>query len=393
MDYPGFDFEIITASDSSGARLGMLKTPHGVIETPNFVFCGTKAAIKGLSPAQMREAQTDIILANTYHLMIQPTAELIERMGGLHKFMNWDGPMLTDSGGYQVFAMGHGSVADEIKGRNSNKAQRSSVIDINEDHASFKSYKDGSKLVLSPEISIDLQRKLGADLIMQMDECSPYNVPREYTENSMRRNFRWADRCLKAFEQSHDGSQAMYGIICGGVYEDLRIEACDFFSDRPFFGTAIGDCLGGTYAEFQEIVSWCVPRTNPDRPRHLLGIGRFEDIFNCVPLGIDTFDCVHPTRIARTGAALIKGHPGERINLKNAQYAEDSEPLDPRIDLPCSRDFSKGYIHHLLKANEMLGIQLLAQHNVAVMNMLMREVRAALKDDNLESLRAEWIPS
>ncbi len=392
MDYPNFKFEILAKASDSRARAGRIDTPHGPIETPNYIFCGTKAAIKGLSPVQMKEAGADIILSNTYHLMIQPTTELIHEMGGLHEFMKWDGPMLTDSGGYQVFSMGHGSVADEIKGRNKDKSREASLIEITEEHAAFRSYWDGSLLKLSPEISMDFQRKLGADLIMQMDECTPYHVERSYTENGMRRNFRWADRCISAFDKTHDGTQAMYGIVSGGVYEDLRKESCDFINDRDFFGTAIGDCLGGTYAEFHEIVSWCTPRVREDRPIHLLGIGTIRDIFDCVPLGIDTFDCVSPTRLARHGMALIKGYPGERINLKNTKFKRDKEPLDERMDLYASTTYSKSYIHHLFKVNELLGMQILAQHNVAVITQLMREVRQAIKEDRLNELRSEWLP-
>lgn len=393
MDYPGFSFEVTSQSSKSRARTGTLETPHGTIETPNYIFCGTKASIKNLSTHVMKEAKTDIILANTYHLMIQPGAELIEKMGGLHEFMQWDGPMLTDSGGYQVFSMGHGSVADEIKGRNKDKNRSKTILKIGEKSAKFRSYWDGRELELSPEISMDHQRKLGADLIMQMDECTPYHVEREYTENALYRNFRWADRSLAAFEKTHDGKQAIYGIVSGGIYKDLRDESCQFISSRPFFGTAIGDCLGGTYAEFQEIVSWCTPQLPEDRPIHLLGIGRITDVFTCVRLGIDTFDCVSPTRIARHGWALQRGNPEERINLRNARYRDDPEPLDPSLDIPASRDYSKAYIHHLLKAGEMFAMQILAAHNVAVINRLMREVRQAIKDDQLDELEQEWLPS
>ncbi|MEM6780793.1 MAG: tRNA guanosine(34) transglycosylase Tgt [Pseudomonadota bacterium] len=389
LDYPNFDFEVLH-QDASGARLGRLTTPHGTIETPNFIFCGTKASVKNVSPAQLQEAQTDIILANTYHLMIQPGAELVQKMGGLHKFMNWNGPMLTDSGGFQVFSMGHASCADEIKGRNVKK--RESLIKIDEEGARFRSYLDGRELKLSPEISIDLQRKLGADLIVQMDECPPYHVSREYTANSTAMSMRWGDRSLAAFEKSHDGSQALYGVVQGGVYEDLRVESAQIIADRPFFGTAIGGCLGGSEEEMYGILDWCKPHNHPDRPIHFLGIGRIRDVFKSVKYGIDTLDCVIPTRIARHGMALMRGNPNERINLMNARYKDDPEPLDASLDIPCSRDFSKAYLHHLFKAGEMLAYQLVSQHNVAVMNRLMREVRAAIKEGTLDSLEKEWLP-
>lgn len=390
MDYPNFAFDITHRDANSRARVGKLKTPHGTIETPNYIFCGTKAAMKNLSPQHMREAKTDIILANTYHVMIQPGADLVQKMGGLHNFTQWGGPMMTDSGGFQIFSMGHGSVADEIKGRNRNREK--SLLKVTEEGAKFKSYRDGSTLTLTPESSIDIQRKLGADLIYQLDECTAYHDDRGYTAKSMERSHRWGDRCLAEFERGHNGRQALYGIIQGGVYEDLRAVSCAWVKDRPFFGTAIGGCLGGSEEEMHEVVSWCMPQTHPDRPVHLLGIGRIKDVFAFVRQGIDTFDCVSPTRIARHGWALIKGNPEERINIRNAPFRDDPEPLDPSLDIPASRDYSKAYLNHLFRADELLGAQLLAQHNVAQINRLMREVREAIKTEALDNLEKEWFP-
>ena len=389
IQYPGFSFEITHTDAESGARVGQLTTPHGMIETPNYIFCGTKASIKNLSPAQMKEAGTDIILSNTYHLMIQPGAEIVQKMGGLHKFTNWNGPMLTDSGGFQVFSMGHGSCADEIKGRNVKKKEN--LLKISEKGAEFRSYTDGRKMLLTPEISVDLQRKIGADLIVQLDECTAYQVTRDYTAKSMEMSKRWGDRSLAAFEKSHDGTQAMYGTVQGGVYEDLRIASAQAVAEQSFFGTALGGCLGGSDDEMYGILEWCRPYNHPKRPIHFLGIGRMKDVLEGVKYGIDTFDCVMPTRIARHGMALIKGLKSERINLLNAQYREDPEPLDPTLDIPCSRDYSKAYIHHLLKAGEMLAFQILSQHNVATINRLMREVREAIKTGTLEQLKKEYL--
>jgi len=389
IDYPNFSFEV-THQLKSGARLGRLTTPHGIIETPNYIFCGTKASIKSLSPVQMREAKTDIILANAYHLMIQPGADLIHEMGGLHNFMQWDGPMLTDSGGFQVFSMGNPSCIDEIKGTNRKKGD--SLLKITEEGAEFRSYLDGRKLMLNPEISMDIQRKLGADLIVQMDECTPYQVTKEYTAKSMEMSMRWGDRSLTAFEKAHDGKQGLYGVVQGGVYEDLRTQSAAYVASRPFFGTAIGGCLGGDDEEMYGILEWCRPYSHPNRPVHFLGIGRIKDVFKSVPYGIDTFDCVMPTRIARHGHALMKGVSSEKINLLNAKYKNDPEPLDPSLDIPASRDYSKAYLHHLFKAGELLAYQIVTQHNVAVINKLMREVRDAIKHDTLNQLEKEWIP-
>lgn len=390
LEYPNFGFEVMHKDKNSAARVGKLTTPHGTIETPNYIFCGTKASIKNLSPSQMKEAGTDIILANTYHLMIQPTAELVEKMGGLHKFMNWNGPLLTDSGGFQVFSMGHGTCADEIKGRNT-VAKKESLLKITEEGAIFRSYNDGRKLTLNPEISMDLQRKLGADLIMQMDECTAYQVTRDYTAKSMEMSMRWGDRSLAAFEKTHDGSQGLYGIVQGGIYHDLRHISAEYVAERPFFGTAVGGCLGGSDEEMYGILEAIQPFNHPDRPIHFLGIGRMKDVFQSVRHGIDTFDCVMPTRIARHGMALIKGAKNERINLVNSRYKDDPEPLDASMDIACSRDYSKAYIHHLLKANEMLAYQIISQHNVAVINRLMREVREAIWAGTLDMIEKEWL--
>lgn len=298
--------------------------------------------------------------------------------------------MLTDSGGFQVFSMGNGSCADEIKGRN--RHQRENLLKINEDGAYFRSYLDGQKLCLNPEISMEIQRKLGADLIVQMDECTAYQVTKDYTAKSMEMSMRWGDRSLHAFNTMHDGKQALYGVVQGGVYEDLRKESADYVRSRPFFGTAVGGCLGGSDEEMYGILEFTRPHNHPDRPIHFLGIGRIKDVFQSVRYGIDTFDCVMPTRIARHGAALMKGVPGEKINLFNAKYREDSSPLDETLDLASSRNFSKAYIHHLLKAGELLAFQILSQHNVAVINRLMREVRAAIANGTLDQLEKEYLP-
>lgn len=389
--YPNFSFDITKRDGSSKARLGRLTTPHGTIETPNYIFCGTKASVKNLSPAQLHEARTDIILSNTYHLMLQPGADLIAQMGGLHKFMNWDGPMLTDSGGFQVFSLGEGTMANEIKGKNNKGYTNKSLISITEEGCVFKSYVDGRKMKLSPESAMEIQRKLGADLLMQFDECTPYHVDKDYTARSMECSIRWGDRCLTEFSAHDNGAQALYGIVQGGVYSDLRRFSAEYTKDRPFFGTAIGGCLGGSDEEMHSVVEDSMSYVHPDRPVHFLGIGRIKDVFTFVRLGIDTFDCVIPTRLGRHGAAFIKGQAGETINLKNARYRYDESPLDERVGIPASCDYSKAYIHHLLKAGELLASQLLTQHNVATINMLMREVRAAIADNMLDALEKEWL--
>ncbi|WP_119680093.1 tRNA guanosine(34) transglycosylase Tgt [Indioceanicola profundi] len=393
--YPGFSFDITHRDPESRARTGRLETPHGTIETPNFIFCGTKASVKGVTPEQLRAEQTDIILSNTYHLMIQPGADTVAAMGGLHKFMGWDGPMLTDSGGYQIFAMGHGSVADEVKGRRST-AREKTLLKITEEGATFRSYTNGEKLFLTPERSIDIQRKLGADLIVQLDECTPFHVDRDYTARSMRMSHRWGDRSLAEFERgggiSANGMpQAMYGIIQGGIYPDLRKESAEYTASRPFFATAVGGSLGAHKDQMVEVVAMAMPHVHPDRPVHLLGIGGIVDIFEGVKLGIDTFDCVSPTRIARHGWALMPGAKGERLNLRNARFREDPAPIDESCGCHACRTYSRAYIHHLLKAGELLAMSLVSLHNIHTMNRLMRDVREAIRTNTLEEARRRWV--
>jgi queuine tRNA-ribosyltransferase len=392
LKYPNFAFDITARDSKTKARTGKLKTPHGTIETPNYIFCGTKATVKTMSPAALKAAKTDIILSNTYHLMLQPGADLVEKMGGLHKFTGWDGPMLTDSGGFQVFSLGEGTMADEIKGRKKGQGhENKSLLKISEEGVVFRSHIDGRKINLTPEHAMEIQRKLGADLLMQFDECTPYHVDREYTARSMEMSKRWGERSLAQFARTDTGAQAVYGIVQGGVYPELRAESAAWTRDRPFFGTAVGGCLGGTDEEMRIIVEHSLGAAAPDRPVHFLGIGKLKDIFTFVPMGVDTFDCVIPTRLARHGTAFVQGVPGETINLKNARFRDDPEPLDPRNEIPESAEFSKSYIHHLLRAGEALGIQILTAHNIATINRLMREVRAAIPAGTLDVLRKDWL--
>lgn len=394
--YPGFAFEIEAADPASRARVGRLTTPHGAIETPNFIFCGTKASVKGVTPAQLREARTDIILSNTYHLMIQPGADVVAKMGGLHRFMGWDGPMLTDSGGFQIFSMGHGSVADEIKGRRQ-QGRPASLTKITEEGATFRSYLSGEKLFLTPESSIDIQRKLGADLIVQLDECTPFHVDRAYTAKSMAMSHRWGDRSLTEFERGGGLSanglpQALYGIIQGGVYPDLREESASYTRDHAFFGTAVGGSLGAHKDQMYEVVSYCMPFVAADRPVHLLGIGGVGDIFAGVRQGIDTFDCVSPTRVARHGWAIVKGgaEGSEKINLRNARFRDDADPIDPTCECATCRAFPRAYLHHLIRAGELLATTLVSVHNIFTMNRLMRDIRAGLRSGTLDDAEREW---
>ena len=378
------------------ARIGRLETPHGVVETPAFIFCATKAAIKSVTAEQMREAGTQIILSNTYHLMLQPGADVVAHHGGLQKFTGWRGPMLTDSGGFQIFSLGHGSIANEIKGRQNNQRPKT-LLRITEEGARFKSYIDGSTWMLTPEESIRIQHKLGADMIVVLDECTAFHVEKSYTKDSMEMSHRWGKRCLTEFVKlNENGEQRLYGIIQGGVYEDLREQACDFVNSHNFFGHAIGGSLGATKEQMYDVVNFTASKLDRARPIHLLGIGGIKDIFNGVRAGIDTFDCVHPTRLARHGGALVKpssidGNTKEHINLGNQRFKLDNEPIEPDCTCSTCKNYSRGYIHHLIKANEMIASTLISIHNIHFMNQLLTEIREALVDGTLTATEERWI--
>lgn len=403
--YDNFSFEVTHAAEDSRARTGVLSTPHGSLETPNFIFCGTKATVKGVTPQQLRDEGTQVILSNTYHLLCQPGPEQVERLGKVQRMSGWNGPMLTDSGGYQIFSMGHGSVSKEVKGNRGEMGWSPSLLSISEKGARFRNYRDGSLHCLTPESSIAAQRCIGADLIVVLDECTPFHVSKEYTESSMHRSHRWGLRSLEEFARGDDGTQALYGIIQGGVYKDLREQAAHFVNSFPFFGHAIGGSLGDSKETMYDIVRYTAERLSPERPIHLLGIGSVRDIFEGVRAGIDTFDCVHPTRIARHGGALVRAAyweepgaadgegrlPREHVNLSSARFRDDPRPIDETCGCYTCRNFSRGYIHHLIKADESLAGTLLSLHNVHFMNRLMRSVRGAIRSGTLDEEQNKWL--
>ncbi len=391
LEYPGFDFRVVAQRPEEKARLGVITTPHGEIETPAFIFCATKGVIKAANMADLEQAGVQIILSNTYHMMLRPGGELVERLGGLHRFTTWNGPMLTDSGGFQVFSLGHGSVADEIKGRRRNRSQKS-LLRIDEKGAVFRSYVDGSRQVLTPERSMRIQRQLGADLVVAFDECTPFHADRAYTRLSMERTHRWADGCLAEFARFHDGRQALYGIVQGGVYKDLRARSAQFVSSRPFFGHAIGGSLGADKKQMYEVVDFAFNGLDRDRPVHLLGIGGVDDIWEGVSRGVDTFDCVSPTRLARHGWALTRPPPG-RINLRNARFREDESPIREDCDCPTCRRYSRAYIHYLLKADEIQAMPLLTICNLHFMTRLMAAIRGSLRAGRFAEEKRAWLGS
>ena len=404
-DYPGFSFDVLhrTTGDADWpgrARLSRLTTPHGGIDTPAFVFCATKGAIKAVTPDRVAAEGTQVILANTYHLILQPGAERVARLGGLHRMMGWEGPMLTDSGGFQIFSLGHGTIAAEVKGHR-DQVHQTTLINIDEDGAVFRSYVDGSSHKLTPEGSIRVQRQLAADLILVLDECTPYHVDRDYTARSMELTHRWARRGIDAFAATTgDGSagpQALYGIVQGGVYEDLRRESAEFTRAQPYFGHAVGGCLGGDKAEMLAVVGLAMTPLDDGRPVHLLGIGGIADIWHGVAKGVDTFDCVSPTRLARHGHAYVRPavepatNGRDHVNMRNARFRDAPEPVDPECACYTCRTFSRAYIHHLLKAGELLGHQLLSIHNIAFMNRMFAGIRAAISEDRYAAAVRSWV--
>jgi queuine tRNA-ribosyltransferase len=390
-----FRFEIIRQSTKSSARLGLIHTSHGTIKTPAFIFCATKANIKGLPIDYVKGSGTQVILSNAYHLMLQPGSGLIKRGGGLHSFLSWDGPIFTDSGGFQIFSLGHGSVSSEIKGTRFGDRRRT-LLRVTEEGAEFRSYIDGRLIKLTPELSMQIQMDLNADIIVSMDECTPYHISKLYTANSMEKSKRWAMRSLTEIKKhGRFEEQALLAVIQGGVYRDLRQESAQFANDNDFPGFAIGGSLGKTKSEMYDVVAMTADMLDKQRYKHLLGIGGIEDIFEGVRSGIDTFDCVAPTRMARHGAALVKrrelSNQSQKImNLNNSAYLEDFSPISESCRCYTCQTYSRAYIHHLLKAREVLAGGLISIHNIFTMNRLMSDIRSALELDRLEEMRSDW---
>jgi len=386
-------FEITSRATGSQARTGVLKLQHGEVRTPAFVPLATKGTVKSLTPTDVESLGFEMVLGNTFHLMLAPGADLVDSFGGLGEFMRWPGPIITDSGGFQVFSMGHGTVADEVKGRNSGHRQ-GSILGIDEDGVRFRSYIDGSKMFMGPETSMEVQAKLGSDIALVFDECTPFNVTRDYTAKSTERTHRWLDRCLSWHQENGPEWQQVYGIVQGGVYEDMRRESAEAIASRNTGGIAIGGSLGENKPQMYEVVSWAtdtLDRVAPDKPRHLLGIGDVDDLIRGVELGIDTFDCAMPTRIGRHGTAVVP-NPDKRwrLDLTHATGRHDHGPLVEGCGCPaCAGGFSRAYIHHLLRQKEHTAMHLLTMHNLFFIARLMDLLRDAVANDSLASVAAE----
>jgi queuine tRNA-ribosyltransferase len=367
----------ITARDGS-ARAGVIHTAHGEVRTPAFVPLASTGTVKSLDASEVAELGFDMVLGNTFHLFIQPGHELIAEMGGLHEFMGWRRPIITDSGGYQVFSMGHGSVAEEIKRRRD--PRESMVISIEEEGVRFRSYADGGERFMGPETSMEVQAALGSDIALAFDECTPFHVERDYTASSMERTHRWLDRCAAWCREHAPPGQHLYGIVQGGVYEDLRAESASYVASAGVDGIAIGGSLGRQKEQMREVVGWALAGLPEEPPRHLLGIGDVDDIVHAVGSGIDTFDCATPTRLARHGTALVPDPDARwRLDLTKGAHRLSRDPIDPDCPCPACRDHTRGYLHYLSRANELTAKRLLTLHNLTFMARLMERLRAAIE--------------
>ncbi len=352
---------------SSRARLGLLETPHGPVETPVFMPVGTQATVKTMTPGEVREVGGTMVLSNTYHLYLRPGHDVVQEAGGLHKFMGWDGPILTDSGGFQVFSLGP-------------------LRRVTEEGVTFRSHIDGSEHFFSPEKSMEIQMALGADIAMAFDECAPYPCSYEKTREAADRTTRWAERSLARHNRK---DQALFGIIQGGVYRDLRLKSASEIIALDFPGYAIGGLsVGEPKPVMYEVLDYLLPAMPEDKPRYLMGVGSPDCLVEGVYRGVDMFDCVLPTRIARNGTVFTRDG---KIVVRNAEYARDFRPLDPECDCYACKNFTRAYIRHLIKANEVLGIRLTTWHNLHFVLSLMRDIRAAISENRLASFREEFL--
>lgn len=372
-------YEAIKTCKQSGARLGKVHTPHGSIDTPVFMPVGTMATVKTMSPEELKQMNAQIILSNTYHLWLRPGHDIIKEAGGLHRFMNWDYPILTDSGGYQVFSL-------------------SDLRQIKEEGVYFRNHISGEKLFMPPEKAMEIQHALGSDIMMAFDECPPYPAEREYVQTSLERTTRWAERCLAAhhgqatesYPNEHDYAQkqALFGIVQGGMYEDLRKQSAQDLTSMDFPGYAIGGLsVGESKNIMNDVLDYTVPWLPTDKPRYLMGVGSPDALIDGAIRGIDMFDCVLPTRIARNGTCMTSEG---RLVVRNADYARDFRPLDPECDCYTCQNYSRAYIRHLVKSSETFGFRLTTYHNLYFLVKLMENIRGAIKQDALLDYREQF---
>ncbi|UFT97896.1 tRNA guanosine(34) transglycosylase Tgt [Radiobacillus kanasensis] len=360
-------YEHIKTCKQTGARLGIVHTPHGSFETPIFMPVGTLATVKTMSPEELEEIGAKIILSNTYHLWLRPGEDIIQEAGGLHSFMNWDGAILTDSGGFQVFSL-------------------SDLRQIEEEGVHFRNHISGEKLFLSPEKAMHIQNALGSDIMMAFDECPPFPATHEYMKSSVERTSRWAERCLKAHQ--NPSKQGLFGIVQGGEYEDLRRQSAWDLTSLDFSGYAVGGLSVGEPKDvMNRVLEFTTPLLPDNKPRYLMGVGSPDSLIDGAIRGIDMFDCVLPTRIARNGTCMTSNG---RLVVRNAKFARDFGPLDENCDCHVCRNYSRAYIRHLVKSNETFGLRLTTYHNLYFLLKLMEQVREAIRNDRLGDFREEF---
>lgn len=363
-------FEITARDPSCAARTGRLQLPHGAVETPVFMPVGTQATVKALCQQDLEQLDAQIILGNAYHLYLRPGTEIIAAAGGLHRFMDWPRPMLTDSGGFQVFSLG-------------------ALNKISDEGVAFQSHLDGSRHFLTPEKAIDIQTAIGADIIMSFDDCTDYPAERGAAETSMRRTLDWARRGLEQWRRQEAPGQALFGIVQGSVYEDLRRESAAGTVALDFPGYAIGGVsVGETKEEMYQVVRWTAPLLPEERPRYLMGVGPPEDLLEAVEQGVDMFDCVMPTRNARNGSLFTSAG---RVNIKNARFARDFGPLDPACPCPVCARYSRAYLHHLFRAREILALRLNTLHNLSFMLHFAANIRAAIRAGSFQRFKRRFL--
>jgi queuine tRNA-ribosyltransferase len=361
------------------ARAGLIHLAHGPVKTPAFIPLATKGSVRGLSSAEVAVLGYEMVLGNTFHLHLSPGEELIARRGGLHGFMGWERPIITDSGGFQVFSLAHGGVADEIKGRRGSVAGGAKV-EISEEGVAFQSLLDGSNRFLGPEESMRIQAALGSDIALSFDECTPAHADREYTARSTERTHRWLERCFAWHEREGPGDQAIFGIVQGGVHEDLRRESAEATASAAIDGIAIGGTLGREKEEMHGVLGFTVPLLPDQAPRHLLGIGEVDDLLAGIGMGIDLFDCAIPTRLARHGTALAPEPGGRfRIDLTKAAYAEDDSPVVEGCGCEACTHHTRAYLHYLARNKDLTGTRLLTLHNLNYMERLVAGARSAIE--------------
>jgi queuine tRNA-ribosyltransferase len=378
----------IDARDGS-ARAGVIHTAHGPIETPAFIPLATKGTVRGLESAEVAALGYQLILGNTYHLFVSPGPERIAAAGGLHGFMNWERALITDSGGFQVFSLAHGGVANEVKGSGRSGGEPGSRVEITEEGARFQSYRDGSELFISPEVSMSVQAALGSDIALVFDECTPFHADRDYTARSTERTHRWLDRCLTWHEREGPERQAVFGIVQGGTHEDLRRESAQCVSEAGVDGLAIGGTLGRDKEEMAAVLALTAPLLPEEAPKHLLGIGEVDDLLGGIALGLDVFDCAVPTRLARHGVALAPAPEKRfRLDLRKSRWVGDRNPIVEGCPCPACQHHDRDYISYLSRAEELTAVRLIVLHNLTYMHELTNGARAAIKDGTFHTYRS-----